>query len=94
MFGFKDIGLGMEGGSGSLAIGPFLLVRMLNGFLVIGDVNWGAGFGFLVIGDIGDVSRWQGANRSNGLRKKKLYLKKVVQMLTSAGLNQREDDCS
>jgi hypothetical protein len=54
MFGFKDIGLGMEGGSGSLAIGSFLPVLMPNGFLVIGGVNQVVGFGFQGIGDTGD----------------------------------------
>jgi hypothetical protein len=36
--GFKDIGLGMEGGSGSLAIGSFLPAPMPSGFLAIGGV--------------------------------------------------------
>ena len=55
MFGFKDIGLGMEGGSGRLAIGSFLPVPMLNGFLVTGGVNQVGGVGFLETGDIGDM---------------------------------------
>jgi len=54
--GFKDIGLGMGGGSGSLAIGSFLPVRMPNGFLVTGGVIQVAGFGFLVTGDTVDVN--------------------------------------
>ena len=52
MFGFKDIGRGMEGGSGSLAIGSFLLVPMPNGFPVTGGVSQAAGLGFPGIGDI------------------------------------------
>jgi len=39
--GFQDIGLGMEGGSGSLAIGSFLPVFMPNGFLVTGGLARG-----------------------------------------------------
>jgi hypothetical protein len=54
--GFKDIGLGMGGGSGSLVIGSFLPVRMPNGFLVTGGVIQVAGFGFLVTGDTVDVN--------------------------------------
>ena len=57
MFGFKDIGPGMGNGYGSLVIGPFLLVRMRNGFLVTGGISEVAGFGFLGIGDTGDVNR-------------------------------------
>jgi hypothetical protein len=56
MFGFKEIGVGKEGGSGSLAIGSFLLVLMPNGSLVTGTVTEAAGLGFLVIGDTGDMN--------------------------------------
>ena len=45
--GFRDIGLGMGGGSGSLAIGSFLPVPMPNGFLDTGGVSQVAGLGFL-----------------------------------------------
>jgi hypothetical protein len=45
--GFKDIGLGMGGGAGSLAIGSFLPVRLPNGFLLTGGVSQVAGAGFL-----------------------------------------------
>ena len=54
--GFKDIGLGMEDESGSLAIGSFLPVRMPNGFLATGGISQVAGFGFLDIGDTVDVN--------------------------------------
>ena len=52
MFGFKDIGLGMGGGSGSLATGSFLPVPMPNGFPVTGGVSQVAGLGFPGIGEI------------------------------------------
>jgi hypothetical protein len=56
MFGFKDIGLGMGGGSGTLVIGSFLPVLMPNGFLVTGGVIQVGGVGFLETGDTGDVN--------------------------------------
>ena len=55
MFGFKGIGLGMEGGSGHLAIGSFLLVPMLIGFLVTGGVIRVAGPDFPDTGDSGNM---------------------------------------
>jgi hypothetical protein len=55
MSGYKVIGLGMGGGSGSLAIGSFLPVLMPNGFLVTGGVNQVGGVGVLVIGGISNV---------------------------------------
>jgi len=36
--GFQDIGLKMGSGFGSLAIGPFLPVRIPDGFLVTGGI--------------------------------------------------------
>ena len=51
---FQGIKLGMESGSSSLAIGPFLPVHMPNGFLATGSVSKGAGFGFPGIGDTGE----------------------------------------
>ena len=56
MFGFKDIGLGMGGGSGSLAIGSFLPVPMPNGFPVTGGVSQVVGLGFPGIGDNDDMN--------------------------------------
>ena len=56
MFGFKDIGLGMEGGSGRLAIGSFLPVPMPIGFLVTGGVIQVVGPGFPGIGDSSDMN--------------------------------------
>ena len=59
MSGFKDIGLGMGGGSGSLAIGSFLPVPMPNGFLDTGGVSQVAGLGCLAISDTVDLNPWQ-----------------------------------
>ena len=56
MFGFKDIGLGMEGGSGRLAIGSFRPVPMPIGFLATGGVIQVDGVGFLETGDTGNVN--------------------------------------
>ena len=66
MFGFKDIGLGMGGGSGRLAIGFFLPVPMPNGFPVTGDVIQVGGVGFLETGDIGDVMLLTGSTQVGG----------------------------
>ena len=56
MSGFKDIGIGMEGGFDNLAVGEFLLVLMPNGFLATGGVSQVAGFGVLDIGAAVDVT--------------------------------------
>ncbi len=56
MFGFKDIGLGTEGGSGSQDIGSSLPDLMPNGFPVIGCITGVAGFGWTGIGGIGKVN--------------------------------------
>jgi len=53
--GFRDIGLRMEGGPGSLTIGSFLPVPMPDGFLATGGISQVGGFGFPDIGDAVDV---------------------------------------
>ncbi len=53
MFGFKDIGPGMEGGSGRPAIGSFLPVRTPYGSRATGDIICMVGFGVPGTGDTG-----------------------------------------
>ena len=53
MSGFRDIGPGMEDGSGRLAIGSFPPVRTPYGFRVTGDIIRMVGFGVPGTGDTG-----------------------------------------